>query len=82
MHAGLALALLRLKHKGGVVHAERIENVLAKIDVQRFAAGRFDDAADPIDAGAVLPMRAGIEHQRSGGANFLCAVGNSSSDLA
>ena len=44
--------------------------MLAKIDVQRFTADRFDDAADPIDAGAVLPTRAGIEHQRGGRCQF------------
>ena len=32
--------------------------------LERLAADRFDDAADPIDAGAVLPALARIEHQR------------------
>ena len=44
--------------------------MFAKIDVERIAADRFDDAADPIDAGAVLPTRAGIEHQRGGRRQF------------
>src|SRR5262245_43731617 len=63
MAAPFARPQRRRDLEGRVLHAERLENVLPEMGLERLAADRLDDAADPIDAGAVLPALARIEHQ-------------------
>src|SRR4029077_10964642 len=55
MYACFSLLLARRDDEGSVLHSQGIEDVLAKIDVKRIAADEFHDAADPIDACAILP---------------------------
>ena len=43
MDACLPRALLRCCGEASVLHAERIQYVVAKIDIERLAAGCFDD---------------------------------------
>ena len=38
--------------------------MLAEIELKRLSAGDFDEAADPIDAGAIVPASAGFVHQK------------------
>ena len=64
MHAGTPPLLLGSRHKAGIHHAERAEDVLAEIGVERHAGYRFDQAPDPIDIDAVFPSVAGIEGER------------------
>src|SRR4029453_11737200 len=46
--------------EGGVVHAERLANVLRSIALGAVGAVRFDDVAKPIDADTVFPALARI----------------------
>ena len=46
------------------LHAERLENVLAKIGFYALAGHRLDDLAGKVDADAVFPTRPRIEQQR------------------
>src|SRR6266446_6827396 len=64
MHAHQSRALLLRGDIIGILHAERAEDVVAEIGVERLAADRFHDAADPVDVDAVFPALARIEHQR------------------
>jgi hypothetical protein len=50
--------------KAGVGHAERREDVLAEVGLERLAADLLDRLAGPVDVDAVLPALAGVEHQR------------------
>ena len=64
MHADQAWLLRRRDDVIGISHAERGEDVLAKIDLERQPADRFDRSADPIEVDAILPALARVEHQR------------------
>src|SRR5438445_482641 len=64
MHAGEATEAVAGQFKAGILHAQRAEQVLLEICLERLAADRFDRLADPIDADAVVPFVAGIECQR------------------
>src|SRR5215471_2139964 len=50
--------------EGGVVHAERLVNMLCKIVIEPLAADRLDDLAEPIDVDAIFPALARIVQQR------------------
>lgn len=56
--------MLRRLDKIGMVHAERIEQVLTQIIAQRLAADRLDQLFYPVDADAVLPTVAEVGEQR------------------
>ena len=64
VHAGLAGSLLGRDDEPGIRHAEWLEDVFAEIIVEPLLAHRFNNAPDPVDAGAVFPALARIEHQR------------------
>src|SRR5215831_10032566 len=51
--------------EGGVVHAERLANVLRKIAIEPLPTDHLDDLAEPIDVDAIFPALARIAHQRS-----------------
>ena len=50
--------------EAGVGHAERREDLLLEIDLQRLVAHGLNRLADPVDIDAVFPAIARIEHQR------------------
>jgi len=56
---GLGHQLMQECQEDRVCHPERVQDVLAKINVQPFAPDDLDDAAYPIEVGDVLPARAG-----------------------
>src|SRR6478736_726973 len=60
-------ALLGRKDEPRIRHPERLEDVLAEIRVELLLAHRFNNASDPVDAGAIFPAHAWIEHQRGAG---------------
>ena len=64
LHADQPRPLVGPMHEAGIRHAERREDVLAQIDVERLAAHRLDRLADPVDVDAVLPALARIERER------------------
>ena len=51
--------------EGDVLHAQRIEHPLSHDLTQPLAANALDHLPDPVDVGAVLPLIARIEEQRS-----------------
>src|SRR5206468_7672877 len=56
--------LIRSDDEVGVLHAERLENVLAQIDVETLSADRLDRLAGEVDVDAILPAIARIECER------------------
>src|SRR5947208_2674071 len=64
MHADETQSLSRRNHVIGLRHAERGKDMLAKVDLERLTAYRFDRAAGPVDIDAVFPAVARVEHQR------------------
>ncbi len=55
---------------GRIGHPQWAEDVIAEIGLEVLARKRFDDAASPIDAGAVEPLLTRIEEQRACGIRF------------
>src|SRR5262250_2512642 len=64
VHARLPRALLVGGDVAAVLHAERGEDLVAEVRVERLAADRLDQASGPIDADAVLALVARVEDQR------------------
>ncbi len=64
MHRRHAIGRHRNSAKGGVVHAERLEDVFGHILTEHAPGHRFDHLADPVDTDPVLPPFTGVEHQR------------------
>jgi hypothetical protein len=56
--------LIRSDNEVGVLHAERLENVLAQIDIETLSADRLNCLAGEVDVDAVLPAIARIECER------------------
>src|SRR5262249_10138388 len=66
VHAGETRALRGPDLERGVLHAERPEDVILEVAVELLATRRLDHLARPVDVDAVLPLIAGVEHQRRG----------------
>ena len=64
VQARLARALLRRGLEAAVLHAERREDLVAEVRVERLAAGGFDKAAHPVRVDPVEPAVTRIEHER------------------
>src|SRR5262249_14724745 len=64
MHGHQSCLLIRPDDEVGVFHAERLEDVLAQIDVETLSADRLDRLAGEVDVDAVLPAIARIESER------------------
>ena len=64
MQAGLTRALLFGDDKAGIVHAERAGDVLTEIAIDALPAGDLNQLADIVDAAAIGPSCARLEHQR------------------
>src|SRR5262245_48573489 len=67
VHSYEARLLVRRHVVEGVGHPQRLEDVQAEIFVERPAREGFDQPAEPVDAGAVVPALAGLEQQRTDG---------------
>jgi len=51
----------------GLRHLQRRQDALGEIRTERLAADDFDDAAEDVGGAAVVPLRAGLAHQRQAG---------------
>src|SRR5438067_1732249 len=60
---GQALSLRGREIVAGVGHGERIEDVFAEVVLQRRAGQFFDEATEPVDAGAIEPAVPWIKDQ-------------------
>ena len=71
----LAIRLAQMQRRGTPVHgfgavearalhAQRVENRLFQVGAQLLAGDRFNDDPRPVDAGGILPARAGFKDQR------------------
>ena len=65
VESGYAPLLLGPDQKPRILHAERREDVLAEVDLERLVGHRLDQLADPVHADAVFPPLARLELERS-----------------
>ena len=63
VHAGQPGPALRRQLEGGVLHADRLKQMLREIVAERLTADPFDRLADPIDIDPVIPFFARIEDE-------------------
>ena len=61
---GEAGLLFRRHGEASVDHAERLEDAIAQVGIERLAGNHLDHATDGLGGGAVFPLRAGLEVQR------------------
>ena len=67
MAAHQAVKFFRGQDEGGVLHAQGLANVALEVLLKGEAADGFDQPAGPVQAVAVLPALAGLEHERHEG---------------
>ena len=64
MHVGeVVLHILRRKH-ADIGDAKRLEDMFLEVIVETHAGYAFYDRTCPVDAHAILPLRAGLENKR------------------
>src|SRR6266478_4799779 len=66
MHADKTRAAIVAELEACVLHAERSEQMVAKIGLKVLATDLFDRLSDPVDVDAIVPFLAGVELERCG----------------